>query len=116
MIESDFKTYRVEQCYSGPNFRCKDLRKREVVEKCAKLICDFNYDEKLLEIKRGPLTSDEFMEDHKKGWYWVCKNEILPLFDELKSRLDSTTEVYKHTFSIINEIKEAIFDKQNKFT
>lgn len=63
MIETDSETYRVEQFYPGMPFDYSDLRDKEVLEKCTRLICDFNYDEQLLEIRRKRLKCDEFMGD-----------------------------------------------------
>ena len=63
MIDTDSETYRVEQFYPGKPFEYSDLRDKEVLEQCTRLICDFNYDEQLLEIRRSALTSDKFMGD-----------------------------------------------------
>ena len=50
MIYLENKFLRVEEFYPGTRFTCKDLRDKQVVEKCSRLICDFNYNAELLEI------------------------------------------------------------------
>ena len=115
MIETDNETYRVEYFYPGEPFKYEEFGNKDVLENTIKLICDFNYDTKLLEIERGALKINEFIGDHQNEWYWKLHNEVHPLFEEIKNRLDNTTEIFKTSFGTINEIKKVFFGEPDRF-
>lgn len=113
MIYLENLSFRVEEVYPGIDFTTSELRNHEVVERCTKLMCDFNYDSKMLEIRQSPLSCNEVINNQKKGWYWQAKNEVLPLYEEIRRRLNPNTEIYKKAFKIIDELEELIFKQHN---
>ena len=80
------------------------------------MICDFNYDPKFLnEIRKSELTCEKMISDHQNGWYWIAKNQTLPVIEEMRQKLDPTKDIVKKTFEILDEAKAFIFDHENEF-
>ena len=85
MLETDNETYRVEEYYPSVNSNCEDFRNKDFLEKAIKMICDFNYDPKFLnEIRKSELTCEKMISDHQNGWYWIAKNQTLPVIEEMR--------------------------------
>jgi len=84
IVESDWKTYRVEQFYGTGPLKYNEMWNDEVVSMTAPLICHFNYDAALHEAGGNALKMDEFVHDRKDGWYWKAKEELWPMIESFK--------------------------------
>ena len=68
MLETDDKTYRIEECYDGGPYIHLDLAKKKVIDQAITALCDFNYDEdlnRLGESQKQLRKVDEFIQPGK---------------------------------------------------
>jgi len=95
VIETDYKTYRVEKYFNGRPFSYSELSQIPILEQTMPLICDFNYDPELVRMlpkwpfKESEMKSMEFITSKEEGWYWRAKNEIYPLVKQLKEQFSA---------------------------
>ena len=83
-IESDGKTYRIEEFFEGKGFTNQLLKEPQVIEKTMSLIAQFNYDQDLFALvpkDNISIKALEFVDDKQTGWYWKAFNEVFPLID-----------------------------------
>ena len=91
MIETDRKTYRVEQYIEGRPFTYLDLSQPKIYRQCAKLICEFNNTAELKQFATqncDKLKALEFIADRERGWYWKARGILQNLFSAKKDLLE----------------------------
>lgn len=73
MIQSDFKTYRVEEFFEGKNLSHLELQEDKVIEQAMRKIAEFHYDPELNSLKprdQIKVRDIQLVDDRENGWYW----------------------------------------------
>ena len=83
-----------------------------------RLICQFNYDEDLLQIvpkEQISVKALEFVDDKELGWYWKAINQIYPLIDQVKERFPDHAERWPTVFTNFDEVKKTFYSNTEVF-
>ena len=108
-LETDYETYRVEECFAGRPFKHSELMDTQIKKECVNLICDFNFDQDMIAIKKESMPKSlEYIESKENGWYWKALDEVIhplinagikdPIIDEIHNLFYQDQKAFKHEY------------------